>query len=779
MGYKTLDIECVNRVKIEDRNEFENSIFEGVYRTALKRLDDLVTLNESLKNGGAKEQYCYKNEMSNVISFIGERGMGKSSAMLSLAYVLKGVSADGLHKLGFQNTDTYFYVLPKVDAGLLTRESVFDDILAAMWSVFSEKYQNVGIDGPEINHTKDMFNKIKDAYTKYYEDEKSTRHLTSVRQLEELAGGLRLRKLFADLVQDFLKCMGEEERCRSKKIMIVPIDDLDLASNNIVGVLEQLLVFLSVPNVIILTTLNIEKLLLSCKKKFAEEHLYAHNTNDYELQSVRNYADQYVAKVLPRNNRIYMPRVEPARSAHLNNEKLDGILVGDIEARDFSNVMFAKYTNLLKPCSTNGGSAENLRNFVNKLNEIWIIASSEDGSIHDQLMEWLEKDVNVERTRLESEKDISFLTRLMNNPAAMANKIVIDYLESKEDVFSHFNTKENIEGYGYGKILMMLSYYRNYQYTHHELVNVVAELYCLNLAQCALESNEVANSYVRGDILTSVFRYTFNMDINKGRVDVAKLFLVNWKLAKDPFEAITENKKALEDIFRVMLFFDADRIIEDIRLSVSVGEMQGIAMTTDEPVMQRVFVEADSIRAKVSIDNFFRNILRYRELYQRFLEVFFEAFYESKIRGSKKKKELYACLLDMIDEDPGIMRYEEWIKQYDPQSIYDIIPIQNVNVMLDVMDAIEDLKMSRGVYPSNNIDLAMELFLDSFIDTFAKAELHIKDRKEGDKSYSEKRYSEKMRGLKEMLGDRYINRRLFARCILIEGARMETIDVPR
>ena len=84
-----LFLECVNRVKLEQLEEFEDSIFRDVYKSAHMQVQRIIDTSTSQNDKNDAEQFCNGNEMSNVVSFVGERGMGKSSAMLSFAYFLK------------------------------------------------------------------------------------------------------------------------------------------------------------------------------------------------------------------------------------------------------------------------------------------------------------------------------------------------------------------------------------------------------------------------------------------------------------------------------------------------------------------------------------------------------------------------------------------------------------------------------------------------------------------------------------------------------------------
>ena len=365
---KKLSIECVNKVKLETVEEFQDSIFSDVYENAHMQIERIMDMTDTQGTDSEAEEFCIGNEISNVIAFVGERGMGKSSAMLSFAYFLKKYPKNiqsrksepfRLKKNGKIEEGINFYTLSKIDVAILTNESLFDVVLAKMWADFSEKIEKLGENSFGLGYTKERFNSIKNVYTLYNRDEKQNKNLTSVRQLQELARSLVLRDEFARLVASFLDCMVLEDKvARKNRYLVIPIDDLDLASEKTIAVLEQLRIFLSVPQVIILTTVDLEKLLMCGNKKFSDELLCQYNMEEKEKNLVRQYSDQYIAKALPRNNRISMPRYggNAAVKYTMDFERYVSELLGkrggakkrrDVDYFSFVNIAIAKHLNLI------------------------------------------------------------------------------------------------------------------------------------------------------------------------------------------------------------------------------------------------------------------------------------------------------------------------------------------------------------------------------------------------------------------------------------------------
>lgn len=77
-------------IKYESVDSFKDSYFTNVYRTSYESVQDIIDRNMKF----AQPDSLYKNkynEFTNVLTFIGKRGTGKTSAMLSFMESLKNM----------------------------------------------------------------------------------------------------------------------------------------------------------------------------------------------------------------------------------------------------------------------------------------------------------------------------------------------------------------------------------------------------------------------------------------------------------------------------------------------------------------------------------------------------------------------------------------------------------------------------------------------------------------------------------------------------------------
>lgn len=762
---KKLSIECVNRVKLEKVKDFQDSIFSDVYRNAHMQIERIMDRDDAQGADSEAEQFCIGNETSNVIAFVGERGMGKSSAMLSFAYFLKkypynikesGEESFWLKKNGEVLKKLAFYTLSKVDVAILTNESLFDVVLARMWTDFSDKIEKLGEDGLGFNHTKESFNSIKRAYTLYYKDEKQNKNLTSVKQLQELSRSLTLREEFAKLAVSFLECMVADDGIAEKnRYLVIPIDDLDLASEKTMGILEQLRIFLSVPQVIILTTVDIEKLLLCGNKKFSDELICQDIMDESEKNLVRQYSDQYIAKVLPRNSRINMPRYggNAAGKYVLDYEEyVAGFVSGkkgstkasDVDYLSFVNIIIAKHLNLLMGYKSSlNFPGESLRNIVNKLNELWMICHYGADDVQNFVFEWFEKEIAISQKQIGEKDSISLWKKL--SAASMG-----DY---NEYIIADCPGRQKGEGIGYGQVLEAILDTRDEYHEERDMLRVLVLLYSLQLAKCINEKDEGAlnDFFIRNDIFSSVISRR-NRFFAKGRRRIDNLLLLDLKYDEEYETAdsvLRKNAQQIVDVFKVFLFCEAEGIIGNVELEISresggEKEIPGVDIQEDiEDLMNIPLFEEQLILrirpkytvSRISFDSFFKNAVNYDVLFKAYVFWIYEEVKDFMCKNGQKEEERFSALYKdvLASSQNGVKEMQKWKKKYEIKGIYDIFPVQDVGVMLEVLERIE--QSGRRWF---DIDQMMRDFSNAFLREFREAEDNCLYADLGYQRYSEK-----------------------------------------
>lgn len=759
-----LTIDCVNKVKMEKLEDFRESIFRDVYMSAHMQVERIMEMTHAQDADDDAEKFCNGNEMSNVISFVGERGMGKSSAMLSFAYFLKQspseLRGETDSAFRFKDDKCKFYVLPKIDAAILTNESLFDVVLAKMWTDFSDKTAGVSEDNFGFSHTKESFNSIKDAYTLYHKDEKQNKNLTSVRQLQELSRSLALREQFARLVESFLEYIIVDNRINEKnRYLVIPIDDLDLANDMSLAILEQIRIFLSVPQVIILATVDIEKLTLCGNKKFSDELICENNMDQYEKNLVRQYSDRYIAKVLPRNSRIYMPRYGGIEAQYyvLDYEKYVAFLKegglhnsADKDYISYINMIAAKYHNLImRYKDTLSFSAESLRNIVNKLNELWSICKYYGDSSKNAVFEWFEKEIIISNNLLSSQSNIGFMRKLRLLAEEDYNQQIIDDFKK--------NNAVDINKYTYGKLLCVLQELENSGFENKEIAKAIIMFYSLRVVRHLNQEqyDEIDSLFVRGDIFSSFFmrKQDIDFDANRRVRNLLQLTFRHDKQGQNAGEIMRQSLRQLVDIFKALLFCDMKSVIGSYNFEILGSdrwkEIPGIekdSVKESGKEKKELKIGIRAVVSKISIDIFFENVIQYEELFRLYIEwIYFQLerflytddMFSAEIDETdmQEPEERFETFYNTIRNDPisGIGKISKWKEKYEVEHLYDLLPVQDVGVMLGVIERLDVSYNYQG-----NIYLMMDKLTEAFQQEFKEAESACEYNEWGREGYSEK-----------------------------------------
>lgn len=759
---KQLYIECVNRVKLEKVEEFCSSIFEDVYVAAHMQIGRIIS-KDSEQTPDDAEKFCNGDEMNNVVSFVGERGMGKSSAMLSFAYFLSGypnnLKCEAAQEFKFAEEELRFYTLPKIDAGNLSHESIFDVILTKMWTDFNGEEQRDGDIGFEC--IKNNFNSIKDSYNRYYKEEKDNRNLASVRQLSNLARGLSLRQNFAELVSSFLGYMVKNANIKlSDRYLVIPIDDLDLANDNTLAILEQLRAFLIVPHVIILITVNIEKLLMHSNKEFSEKLICGDNIEADEKKNIRQYAEQYIAKSLPRNNRIYMPGYNgfDVLKYTLDHEKYVSAITekevgGEVHYFLFVNMAIANHLNILLNYEEDMiVQTESLRNIVNKLNELWVICRYKETTKEQLLYEWLEKDITISLNQLTSRQDISFMRELEGISENDYNACIIDYItkqlqKAKENKIASRTDRrkrlKKLEECGYGQVLCTLLKYKDQNFQNKQFIKELSLLYSVRISKCLQKqgADMLEHVFIKDDIWASAFdEWVFGYEWKPMALDALLRLRLEYQ-EKKAADMMEKNAEKLVGIFKALLFCDMEKLMEktvyevgaesesmkEVPLAGSQGEPAEEKAAGAAPIIE---FKTTGVTARVSLDYFFRNIIRYGDLFESYAEWIYKqlADWTGEQAPTEEKPWKKGTLESAWDDAKKI---DEKIKEFEIKNVYDILPVQDVNVMLRVLSDGARLREEK------NIAAVMRELTRIFVEQFRRAEEGCFYGQMGNRSYAE------------------------------------------
>lgn len=339
-----LELNQQNKVNYESFDEFAGSHFYYVYRDAATMTRKILEENkkyydETVTGNDARNQ----EQIYNILSFVGERGSGKTSSMLSYAEFLRDYGRIGnsiskeMEEFKLLDGNKLFTVVDSIEASILAdNEEVFEIILARMLAKFME------LDKSELFQQGDYEFKRRELYAQFEKLYGRIKFLrtkgndmtqdsdTPLQKLKELSATYNVKKEFTKLVRDYVELIRYKDFYRKgfeKKdcYIVIPIDDIDMNIKHCYEMLEQIHRFLLIPNVIILLSYESKFIGQVCEMHYLSEFKDMERKQSYKgrLDDVTEpLVRDYLEKMLPNEKRIYMPSL-PEEMGNIKIQKND------------------------------------------------------------------------------------------------------------------------------------------------------------------------------------------------------------------------------------------------------------------------------------------------------------------------------------------------------------------------------------------------------------------------------------------------------------------------
>ena len=322
----TLKYTNFSDIKYESYEEFHNSVLKNAYIKAYKLTHEIVESMEKMssdfkENNGTKLRN--KSQIYNIIFFTGDRGTGKTSAMLSYMEFLKDYyrryKGKNMRDFVFEQGPYMFTGLDYIDASSLNdKEDILGSVLSKMLNKWKSEEER-SRDGFGIVRKGDYDYKkrqIRILFNEVYDRLKDLRSSADIMEedndmfietLERLSLSWNVKQSFQKLVEAYLDIMvypgSENEIGRGNHFLVISIDDLDMNITNGFMLLEQIRKYLMVPHVIVLLSANYEQLEKICYNHYTKEFKYIEKRD-----GVQSYIDrlsrEYLEKIVPVQRQI-------------------------------------------------------------------------------------------------------------------------------------------------------------------------------------------------------------------------------------------------------------------------------------------------------------------------------------------------------------------------------------------------------------------------------------------------------------------------------------------
>ncbi len=338
-GYRTVDLENVKKnsiVVVDLSKELPETVFAREYKQAAKIISEIIAYNNNNESEDrtASTEGIAERTSPNVnrsgfhtaVPFIGDRGTGKTSMMCSVLQYLKK-SKHGLQPAAFplKSGNASFITLDMIDANTLKNtEDLLEIILSRMFA-YLEKFN-------ENNRFRELYRKIDALYkdlSQIYWNKAFAPGDSGLESLKHIADSQKSINRFQSLVKHFVSEVSREEKLSEPAYLVLALDDIDMyqgsrrgLQSNQFSLLEEIYDYMRVPRLIVLMTYNENILKRNCNTHFRRTYFgkdTEENCTHTELEEIEVLTRQFMAKLFPHEQRVYLPNLTYVDSADRPN----------------------------------------------------------------------------------------------------------------------------------------------------------------------------------------------------------------------------------------------------------------------------------------------------------------------------------------------------------------------------------------------------------------------------------------------------------------------------
>lgn len=317
----------------------QKDIFNKEYRQALTAINSIVRESKlevkrhipKQKNGWidlyeepcadpAAYQDIVLHRTHTMVSFIGSRGTGKTSAMLTVLRQLRTLQCSKELGASLQPlASTSFICLEPIDAGILqSGEDIIAIVLARMFNYLQQSTNGNNLHARYQEELRGLYREFDKLYQNLCRLRKGGDHFlegeSALRELQNLASSHSTAREFKNLVSHLLTYIRTLNGCEKDQYLVVALDDIDMygeeKSQNCYTLLEEIFDYLSFPGIIVLTTYNDNLLKRNCSNHLREKFFESKKSSDCsspEQKEVKTLVQQFLEKLILEEYRIYMP----------------------------------------------------------------------------------------------------------------------------------------------------------------------------------------------------------------------------------------------------------------------------------------------------------------------------------------------------------------------------------------------------------------------------------------------------------------------------------------
>ena len=290
------------------KDQFEHSLFREQYKQALKLVNDIIRV---------PADYDTNAPISNIIAFCGERGEGKTSALMTVRNILadtelyKQLKDTELFPDKNEIKENTFKVLNLVDPAFFDgHHNILELLLGQMYAEVlldteKDKNSNNPLDCEfrftdrisERNRLMQLFQAVRSSLGIISRPSNKSAY-DNLEEIDELAAGILLKEKFNKLLKAYAEYFG-------KTRVLICIDDLDLNVSEGYKMAEEIRKYLCSPaECVVLMAIKVEQMI-----DVVKSYLRAKIDDIVSDEEINDMAIRYVLKLIPENHRVKMPSI--------------------------------------------------------------------------------------------------------------------------------------------------------------------------------------------------------------------------------------------------------------------------------------------------------------------------------------------------------------------------------------------------------------------------------------------------------------------------------------
>lgn len=336
----------------------EESIFSSFEQAKLE-IEDIILDTEKYYNKQTESNYSnFYNQQhlfdksfdfsNNIIAFSGDRGQGKSSAMLSFSNFLLNKHTEKNQKfLGERICKAEYIVLDRIDP---TKFEIGDNILTVILAKIFHEFCNEW----DVSEKSDIAlrSELLELFQSCYKEIDTIKHHSNnsksfigndLDRLGRIGDSANLKEHLLKLIEkyfDFHCRVRRKSASKENCFLVIQLDDTDLNTGNAYSIVEDVRKYFMIPNVIVLMAVDLNLLTASIEQDYIKQFKeYINYYKDDKTHKYHKMAVKYIDKLIPGGRKIFLPDIKPSTDEYGEQTTIEYI------GEDGKSVNLLQFTN--------------------------------------------------------------------------------------------------------------------------------------------------------------------------------------------------------------------------------------------------------------------------------------------------------------------------------------------------------------------------------------------------------------------------------------------------